>query len=135
MSAAIDISLTLTVELGLLQRFDLADVDVLHRVDALHRLEDRQRDVLGDAAKQSKPTQNQKKDEAKQGARGAEKKPKINICSSKRKQVGTPYFTCPGFQKFSAVRLRCVRTCSRCETAVSIGVILVRHKVISSKIS
>lgn len=41
--------LALTVELGLLERLDLADVDVLHRVDALHGLEDLSGDVLGDA--------------------------------------------------------------------------------------
>lgn len=43
----------LTVELGLLERLDLADVDVLHRVDALHGLEDLSGDVLGDAEKVS----------------------------------------------------------------------------------
>ncbi len=41
----------LTVELGLLERLDLADVDVLHRVDALDGLEDLPGDVLGDAGK------------------------------------------------------------------------------------
>lgn len=41
----------LTVELGLLERLNLADVDVLHRVDALHGLEDFSGDVLGDAEK------------------------------------------------------------------------------------
>lgn len=41
---------TLTVELGLLERLNLADVDVLHGVDALHGLEDLSRDVFGDTA-------------------------------------------------------------------------------------
>lgn len=40
----------LTVEFGLLQRLDLADVDVLHWVDALHSLQDFPGDVFGDAA-------------------------------------------------------------------------------------
>lgn len=40
----------LTVEFGLLERLDLADVDVLHREDALHGLEDLSGDVLRDAA-------------------------------------------------------------------------------------
>lgn len=42
----------LTVELGLLERLNLADVDVLHGVDALDRLKDLSGDVLGDAARQ-----------------------------------------------------------------------------------
>lgn len=40
----------LTIELGLLERLDLADVHILHGVDALHSLEDFSGDVLGDAA-------------------------------------------------------------------------------------
>lgn len=46
----------LTVELGLLQRLNLADVDVLHGVDALHSLEDLSGDVLGDAATRNTQT-------------------------------------------------------------------------------
>lgn len=52
--------MALTVELRLLERLNLADVDVLHRVDALHSLEDRQGDVLGDAAKRLKPNRKRK---------------------------------------------------------------------------
>lgn len=44
-----ELSWALTVELGLLERLNLADVDVLHRVDALNGLEDLPGDVLGDA--------------------------------------------------------------------------------------
>lgn len=44
----------LTVELGLLKRLNLADVDVLHRVDALHSLEDLSGDVLGNAAQKER---------------------------------------------------------------------------------
>lgn len=43
----------LTVEFGLLERLDLANVDVLHGEDALHCLEYLSGDVLGDAATSS----------------------------------------------------------------------------------
>lgn len=47
----------LTVELRLLEGLDLADVDVLHGVNALHSLEDLSRDVLGNAATKKTYTQ------------------------------------------------------------------------------
>lgn len=53
---------TLTVELRLLERLDLADVDTLHGVDALHGLEDLSGDVLGDAAtREARTTADNKK--------------------------------------------------------------------------
>lgn len=45
--------LSLTIELGLLERLNLADVDVLHWVDTLYGLEDLPGDVLRDAEKNS----------------------------------------------------------------------------------
>lgn len=56
----------LTVELGFLERLNLADVDVLHGVDALHSLEDLSGDVLGDAATRDTPTTTFKKQRASQ---------------------------------------------------------------------
>ena len=86
--------MTLTVELRLLESLNLADVDVLHRVNALHSLEDRQGDVLGDAAK---PNRIRRYETTTTGGVGNEKKKKRTYFSKGCEEVGTiPYLAGQG---------------------------------------